>query len=93
MDVLDPGSGKHVAKFSEIEVDFERNTFYKLFDSVYKAGNSRDAAVLASFEADQKAVRQLVVEKLAALGHPPEDPSGTASKFMKAFRAIRSADR
>ena len=28
---------KVVATFSEIEIDFERNTFFKLFDSVYKS--------------------------------------------------------
>ncbi|MFZ3232689.1 MAG: hypothetical protein WA194_04095 [Patescibacteria group bacterium] len=79
-----------VGTFSEIEIDFERNTFFKLFDSVYKAGNDSNKAVLASFEADQKKVKDLISEKLTALGFPPETGKGMQTKYSKALRATEN---
>lgn len=83
-----PGApDKAVGTFSEIEIDFERNTFFKLFDSVYKAGNADNRAVLASFETDQKTVKGLISEKLTELGFPPESGKEMQTKYSKALRA------
>ncbi|MFB0964911.1 MAG: hypothetical protein QMC36_04435 [Patescibacteria group bacterium] len=82
--------GKSVGTFSEIEIDFERNTFFKLFDSVYKAGNESNRAVLASFEADQKKVKDLISEELTTLGFPPETGKGMQTKYSKALRATEN---
>lgn len=65
--VYAPGTEKVSATFSEIEIDFERNTFFKLFDSVYKAKNDENLAVLASFEADQKRLKSLIAEELSQM--------------------------
>ena len=81
---------KAVGTFSEIEIDFERNTFFKLFDSVYKAGNESNKAVLASFEADQKKVKDLISEKLTTLGFPPETGKGMSTKYTKALKAAEN---
>lgn len=81
---------KIVASFSEIEIDFERNTFFKLFDSVYKAGNDSNREVLSSFEADQKTLKNLISEELAEIGLPPETDGGMMTKYSKALRATET---
>lgn len=81
---------KIVATFSEIEIDFERNTFFKLFDSVYKAGNDSNREVLASFESDQKTLKDLISEELAEIGSPPESDIGMMSKYSKALHAAET---
>lgn len=80
-----PGSNEALGTFSEIEIDFERNTFFKLFDSVYKAGSVSNRAVLSSFEEDQKKLKDLLAAELTALGFPPETDA-MMTKFSKALR-------
>jgi hypothetical protein len=50
--------------FSEVEVDFERNTFHRLFDSAYAGGQDSLKPVIASFEEDQATVKDLIVSVL-----------------------------
>lgn len=84
--VYEMGTRNVVAEFSEIEIDFERNTFFKLFDSIHKSGNNEHVAVLRSFEADQKSLKDMISEELLSLGFPPETGE-VVSKYSKAFRA------
>lgn len=83
------GSFEPLGNFSEIEIDFERNTFFRLFDSVYTDGNDANKGILASFEEDQKTLKSLIASKLSEMGYPPET-EGMETKFSKALRASES---
>jgi hypothetical protein len=87
--VYEIGTRNVVAEFSEIEIDFERNTFFKLFDSIHKSGNDEHVAVLRSFESDQKSLKDMISEELSSLGFSPEIGE-VVSKYSKAFRAAET---
>lgn len=78
-----------VGDFSEVEVDFERNTFHRLFDAVYRGGDVSLQPIITSFEKDQSTVKELITNVLRENGYQILSPEESSTKYLKSLEYLQ----